>query len=284
MLDFRDPAPIDFLSVRNFLSRYLPEVDTGAGAGTAAKAVAGAGSGAGAEAEGGEGSDGAAGGAPAPPSTAPFNPSELVDAVISQVGLCTGCVCVCACVCACGRVGVTLRAGCCDPSHSHDTHPIVHPLPGGGGHHGEGWRRRRRVRLRHRSAPDPCCCMSWCKPVIDGFGLAVAVGRRVPLPPSPPPPPGIPLPSRPFPARPATPCPESPQDVPALRVVLDYLLARCPKRLRGDFEKVLRSPTTGLLLNERMVGSPAAPRRAHSVECHPHRCRPRFLSPVEHAT
>lgn len=45
-------------------------------------------------------------------------------------------------------------------------------------------------------------------------------------------------------------------DVPAVRAVVDYMLARCPRKQRGDFEKVLQAPSTGLLLNERMLNMP----------------------------
>ena len=63
------------------------------------------------------------------------------------------------------------------------------------------------------------------------------------------------------------------QDVPAVRAVVDYMLARCPKKQRGDFEKVLQAPSTGLLLNERMVRWRLAwvPRDVHRVPICPPR-------------
>jgi hypothetical protein len=44
------------------------------------------------------------------------------------------------------------------------------------------------------------------------------------------------------------------QGVPALRVVTDYLVRKCPKRKRAQFRSILQNKKTALLLNERMVG------------------------------
>jgi hypothetical protein len=43
------------------------------------------------------------------------------------------------------------------------------------------------------------------------------------------------------------------QSVGALKVVSEYLVRHCPKAQRAEFAKIVASPSTGLLLNERMV-------------------------------
>ena len=45
------------------------------------------------------------------------------------------------------------------------------------------------------------------------------------------------------------------QTLPSLQAVVEYLIAHCPKKLRGKFQDLVTSKGAALLLNERMVGA-----------------------------
>ena len=51
--------------------------------------------------------------------------------------------------------------------------------------------------------------------------------------------------------------PASAPQPPAVGIILDYLMKKCPKKKRAQFRAALSNKRTALLLNERMINMPA---------------------------